>query len=70
MWNHGALDDWSQQLGACRILKRLESTSEGVEKTEMSRLVCQIALDFISECVVGDVNDDLVWCGPFVADIR
>ena len=66
----GARHDGSQELGAGRILERLEAAAKRVDQAGARGRVGQFALDLVVQRVIGDVGEDFVGCGAFVADVR
>ena len=58
---------WAQQLGAGRILERFEAAAERVDEAMLRGGVGEIAVDLVIQRVVGDVGEDFVRRGAFIA---
>ena len=66
----GAGHDGAQQLGAGRIFERLQAAAERIDEAIARGGVSQIAVDLVIQSVVGDVGEDFVRRGAFIADVR
>ena len=66
----GPRNDGAEQLGACRIFERLEAAAQRVDQAITRCGVGEIALDLEIQRVVGDVGEDFVRRGAFIADVR
>ncbi len=65
-----ARNDRPQELGARRVLERLEAAAERVHQAIAGGLVGLLGRDLVLVDVVGDVDEDLVGIGADVADVR
>ena len=70
MRHHGSRHDRPQQLGAGRILQRLQPAAQRIDQAIARRFVGEIALDLVAQRIVGDVREDLIGRRPFIADMR
>ena len=61
IWHGGSLDDRSEEFRALGEPQTLETTPNGIDKTEPGGLVCKLRGDFVVEDVVGNVLNDLIW---------
>ena len=68
--NHGAGHDGAEEFGAGRIFESFKAAAERIDEAMLRSGVGEIALDLVVQRVVGDVGEDLVGRGAFIADVR
>jgi len=61
VWYGGPLDDRSEEFCALGESQTLETTSNGIDKTEPGGLVRELGGNLVVEDVVSDVLNDLIW---------
>src|SRR5690606_35521078 len=64
--HNGAGHDGAQQLGAGRVVQRLQAAAQGVDQAVAGGLEGQGAVDLIVQHIVDDVDQDLIGLGADV----
>jgi len=67
---NGPLHNRPQQLGACRILQRLQTAAQRIDQAIPCGLVRKLALDFIIQRVVSDIGENFIRLWPLIAHVR
>ena len=68
--NNGSGHDGAEEARACGILESLKAAAERIDEAVLRCGVGEIAVDFVTQCIVDDIGENFVGCGTFVANVR